>query len=614
MLNPNIETNDQGRAETVLNWSADAPKGGSAVMRRILKDGATVPLFFAQTLIASLRDVGYNNTTSAVCEHVDNAIQALATEIRVFFRQTGKQPNQTIDVAVYDNGFGMAPHVLKVATAFGGSMNFNNRDGIGRFGMGMKTAALSMCPVLDLYSWQEPGTIYNMTLDVEAIGKERGNTVELPDPTLENALPDEIAELFTKPVSWPNAGEQSVMVSRDEDLTERLGRSGTIVYMPDCDRLTSAKARTLAETTVKEVARVYRRQIAAGLRLYVNNRLVEAFDPTYSMADARHVKVPDLQTRTSRLLFARTLPIPVRENGPETATITVRLHRLPIEEWYHLPRKVQKNDLQVFNRLIVSVLRNEREVYAGPMPELIVRHTVTHWYRIQIDFPGILDEAFGVAANKQGIRPKKYVIDALNKEIGQDLTTLNEEIKQFQGAQASARKGAKPSSSERKATEADTFQADPISLTSDEQAQLEANLRTLALALKREGETDEEAFERVKESKYLIEFKHDPYWPFYHVESRFGRVILTVNTAHPFFERLYEPVRRLAAASLTAGDDDGSEVPHEVQDGPLVALELLLMSLARAHSQIAANNEDAKKALETMRRVWSETYRVQLTA
>ena len=39
--------------------------------------------------------------------------------------------------------------------------------------MGMKTAALSMCPVLDLYSWQETGAYYNMTLDVEAIGKER---------------------------------------------------------------------------------------------------------------------------------------------------------------------------------------------------------------------------------------------------------------------------------------------------------------------------------------------------------------------------------------------------------------------------------------------------------
>jgi hypothetical protein len=29
-----------------------------------------VPLFFAQTLVQSMRDVGYNHTTSALCEHL----------------------------------------------------------------------------------------------------------------------------------------------------------------------------------------------------------------------------------------------------------------------------------------------------------------------------------------------------------------------------------------------------------------------------------------------------------------------------------------------------------------------------------------------------------------
>lgn len=36
-------------AGDVLNWASDAPKGGKAVLNRVLKDGATVPLFFAQT-------------------------------------------------------------------------------------------------------------------------------------------------------------------------------------------------------------------------------------------------------------------------------------------------------------------------------------------------------------------------------------------------------------------------------------------------------------------------------------------------------------------------------------------------------------------------------------
>src|SRR5206468_301779 len=176
---------------SMLNWGPDAPRGGKAVMGRILKDNATVPLFFGQTMIQSLRDVGYNHTTSALCEHVDNAIQAGATEIRVYFRQRGKRGEYQIDAAVYDNGVGMSAAVLKVSTSFGGSTTFGNRKGIGRFGMGMKTAALSMSPVMELYSWQERGAIYNMTLDVEEVGKDRRNLVELSDPALLTELPDE---------------------------------------------------------------------------------------------------------------------------------------------------------------------------------------------------------------------------------------------------------------------------------------------------------------------------------------------------------------------------------------------------------------------------------------
>src|SRR5262245_1284514 len=110
-----------------LNWGPDAPRGGKAVMSRILKASATVPLFFGQTMIQSLRDVGYNHTTSALCEHIDNAIQAGASEIRVYFHQTGKRGDYHINAAVYDNGQGMAPTVLKVAMAFGGSTSFGNR-------------------------------------------------------------------------------------------------------------------------------------------------------------------------------------------------------------------------------------------------------------------------------------------------------------------------------------------------------------------------------------------------------------------------------------------------------------------------------------------------------
>jgi hypothetical protein len=610
-----ISAKAQGDA-SAPNWGPDAPRGGRAVLNRLLQEKATVPLFFAQTLVQSLRDVGYDTTTSALCEHVDNAIQAGATEIRVFFRQTGKQPNQQIDACVYDNGHGMPPSVLRVATAFGGSMNYGNRSGIARFGMGMKTAALSMSPIMELYSWQEPGAIYNMTLDVEAVGKERANLVELPEPNLLTDLPDEVADFFRKPLSYPaDKNEQKLLAAADEDLTERLGGSGTIVYMPECDRLTYATARTLVDHAVKEMARVYRRAIAKGLKLYVNNRIVEAFDPTYSMPNARHVRfLEDVEAKHSTLLVSKEVRIRVHERAPDTAPIMIKIYKLPIEEWTHLPNKTKKNELHIFNGLTVSILRNDREVFAGAMPNITTRHSVTHWYRIQIDFPGVLDEAFGVAANKQGVRLKGYVVDAIKEAIGGEITTLNDEIKRFQAQQAAARNPSKQSTSEAQASEMDPFQQnslDGMTISSpEEEAQLEANLRGLAIGLKRENETDEEAFERVKSSKYIIDFRHDQYWPFYDVKHRFGRIILTINTAHPFFTHLYDPVSRMAAI-----EDDAEEAatpPTAEQQGPIVALDLLLLSLARTQSRLARTGDDARQLLDGLQREWSETYRVQL--
>jgi DNA mismatch repair enzyme (predicted ATPase) len=607
---------DQGDIPT-LEWSSDAPRGGKAVMNRILKENATVPLFFGQTLIQSLRDVGYNHTTSALCEHVDNALQAGATEIRVYLRQSGKQGDYQIDGAVFDNGAGMSPSVLKVATAFGGSTTFGNRNGIGRFGMGMKTAALSMSPVLEIYSWQEGGAIYNMTLDVDAIGRDRRNLVELPEPTLLTELPGEVADLFTKPMSYPkDRADQRLFVTHKDNLAEGLGDHGTIVYMPECDRLTFAKASTLVDHAVKEMARVYRRAIGSGLNLFVNNRPVEAFDPTYSMANARHTRIEDLAVKCSRLIISKALDVRVSENAGATAPVAIKLYKLPIEEWSSLPRKTLRNDLKVFDGNTVSILRNDREVFAGSMPWLTTRHSVTAWYRVQIDFPGALDEAFGVATNKQGVRLKGYVQDAIKAAIGDEITTINDEIKRFQAQRNSSREPAKPSASEARAGDADPFQQNPLGhlTTPEEESQLEENLRGLATTLRRDSETEDQVLERVKNSRYIIDFKHDEYWPFYDVRHRFGRVILTINSAHPFFSDLYEPVRKMRIVEPAQESDDVvSDHPVESRDGAIVALELLLLSLARTQSRLATANEEARHLLEALQREWSDTYRIQLT-
>ena len=539
------------RAGATPNWSPDAPKGGRAVIRRMLSDSAsTVPLFLGQTFIHSLRDVGYNNTVWAVCEHVDNAIQWGANEVRVYFRQRGRKGDLKIDALVLDNGQGMPPEVLRVAMSFGGSMVYDQRNGIGRFGVGMKTAALSMGPRLEVFSWQEKGAYYVMDLDVETIGANQRNTLELPEPSLRDRLPSEVAEILIEPMEYPRADDQELVATSADDLADHLGAHGTIVYVPNCDRLTHKQARTLTDHATRDMARIYRRMIAKGVKLYVNNRRIESFDPTYSTPEARHNKLENLQklgATRSRLVNTWTIDIPVEEESRVTAPVSVRLYALPIESWQALPRKVLKNDLRVYEEHQVSFMRNDREVDIRAFPELSgMRHATSIWLRIQIDFDGRLDEALGVAMNKQGVRPKKYALTTIREHIHEEVARVRDHNQQVMAENAQSKSRAKLSEAERKAQEADALQRKPLPESPEETAELQANLRALATRLRRHNETPEEAYERIKDARYITDFKADEFWPFYRVDYEYGKVILTINTSHQFYTKLYLPLSELA--------------------------------------------------------------------
>jgi hypothetical protein len=609
--------------EPSVSWGDDAPKGGKTVIGRMLKDGAKVPLFLGQTLVNSLRDMGYNSTTSALCEHVDNAIQWGATEIRVYFHQIGKRGESKISTLVYDNGKGMAPNVLKVATAFGGSLVYENRNGIGRYGIGMKAAALSISPAFEVYSWQELRAFYQMILDVKELGNSRSNLIELEDPSLNEQLPSEIVEILTRHMAYPKNPHESQTLLADnwDDLLLRLGPSGTIVYMADCDRLTYRKASTLVDHATKEMGRIYRRYISKGLRLYVNNRLVEAFDPTYWMQSARHTQIEGLNPTQSKLVRSWRINVPVGEGSLETTEISVRLFALPFEEWGALSRKVKNNDLHVFDDHTVSFMRNEREVEIGSSyPRLKIRkHGDLNWLRLEVDFTGEADEGFGVAANKQGIRLKEYVAERIVEQISQEVTNAREDIKRIQAKRAAAKSNI--SDAERRATDAEGHQAKPLpELPEDERVALDQNLRALSVTLKRENETDEQAFLRIKASQYVTVFKHDEYWPFYHCDFKYGKVILTINTAHPFFSSIWQPLSQMAKTMMAEGElgsDDTVDVSagtSQTCSNVLSAIQSMLLSLARTQSQLCHGDSEGEyaKLFDQLRREWSGNLATQL--
>ena len=86
-------------------------------------------------------------------------------------------------------------------------------------------------------------------------------------------------------------------------------------------------------------------------------------------------------------------------------------------------------------------------------------------------------------------------------------------------------------------------------------------------------------------------------------------MILTINTAHPFYSKLYEP---LMAHREENGEDEAAE--GHVQENKLTTvLDLVLLSLARTQSVMSQANEDASAIFEDFRQAWSQTLKVQLS-
>lgn len=605
-------------------WGPDAPKGARAVFSRIIKEGANVPLFVGQTMINALRDLGYNNTTSAICEHVDNSFQWRGQDVRLYFHEKGgkRKDARKIDVLVLDNGVGMSPNVLRAVTAFGGSLCYDNRETVGKYGMGMKAAALSMGPTLEIYSWQEPGAIYRMILDTVDLSNKNTNVVQLPEPVLVDSLPPEVREILVQPMGFPkNATEQELLADSDEVLIERLGASGTIIYIPDCDRLTYRTSKTLVDHATKEMARIYRRFLKDGRHLFINNRPVRPFDPTYRMEEATHASIAELEEKRSRLVQSWTIAIPAEEDSPVTRDITVRLFILPIEMWDQLSRKVLKNDLRVFEDTGVSFMRNGREVHMGPLAAITGKMgSKDPWWRLEIDFPAALDEAMGVAVNKQGVRPKAYVIDLIKKQIKEELSNVKSRIEQHWSSRATESAKAKAREAEQRANEAESLQSSllPEPVMDEE---YEKQLREMACGLKRNDETDDEVYERVKKSKYITDFKYDEDAPFYRVEYKLRKIILRINTAHPFFEALYKPLAQIAKRSADvriAGEDGDITLDAELVKScadAVVTLELMLLSLARTQSEMTWNDPEGttQRMLDKLRRQWSLNLITQLS-
>ena len=117
----------------------------------------------ARLLLASLRSVGYNEET-AIADIIDNCISAQAQEIQIQFDWEKKR------IVISDDGFGMSEKDLIENMRIGSSdpSKIRAKDDLGRFGMGMKTAAFSLGKKLTVITKLD-STVSNASWDLDLI-------------------------------------------------------------------------------------------------------------------------------------------------------------------------------------------------------------------------------------------------------------------------------------------------------------------------------------------------------------------------------------------------------------------------------------------------------------
>lgn len=373
-----------------------------------------VRLFQDANALDSLRNSDFD-AVSAYGEVVDNAIEAGAQNVRIRFKTTpASHGYQVIEkLAFGDDGDGMDAATLHSCMQIGWSSRYNDRSGIGRFGVGMTMAAIHECKRVDVWSKMAGGKWLHTYIDLDKVASGEEETI--PDPS-ERSLPGDFKDL----------------VGRE---------SGTLVVWSKYDRQ-EANATSLIENSIVWMGRTYRYFIwDDGVKIFVNGQEVAAIDPLY--AKTEKTQFPDDPQATTfapikidwKVDFLDAPP-----DAPDTATITVRTSLLPEEFRLHQGAGGSKevSDRYIHMNEGVSILRARREVFYGPIPYWNSAgkgwsrfEEIDRWWGCEIAFEPVLDRAFTVKNIKRGAVPEAELKKALHEKIKPTRETVLEKVREL---------------------------------------------------------------------------------------------------------------------------------------------------------------------------------------
>jgi hypothetical protein len=315
-------------------------------------------------LISSMRDIGYTLGT-ALADVIDNSITAGARSIDLFMESNGTERR----IAIIDDGSGMTRDTLIEAMVFASQHPDDKREekDLGRFGLGLKTAAVSQC--------------------------RRLTVVTMRDSVASAARWD--LDVISETAKWSLDEWQPGDGTERPWMMEQLGTHGTLVLFENLDRLVTDDGSSIDDAEFERrmseasahLELVFHRFLSgepgqARIKMSANGIAFEPFDP-FNKNNPATIKHPSESFRLGgELIWFQGFTLP-----HQSKVSPAEYEKYATIEGYQ--------STQGF-----YVYRGKRLIIHGTWFGLTKALPLTNLARIQIDIPNGLDSKWKINVMK----------------------------------------------------------------------------------------------------------------------------------------------------------------------------------------------------------------------